>query len=100
MERNHISIMRNDTWGTLYPLVLDPGWYTVKMQVDQSTSMMRLKVWPDGTNEPAWQVAQAVDTDWTVTNVSYRYFGAGATWVDDLYAIGSVNQTYLPLIMR
>lgn len=99
-ERNHISIMRNDTWGALFPLTLNPGWYTIKMQVEQAPGIMRLKAWPDDTNEPDWQISRGLDAGWTAEQVGYRHFGAGITYVDDMYALESAHQTYLPFIIN
>lgn len=100
VERNNITISRNDVGGDLYPLTLMSGWYTVKMQVDQSTKEIRLKVWADGTNEPDWQVTRALDLGWTATGIGFRHAGDSTTWVDDIYAVESPYQLYLPMIIR
>ena len=101
-ERNHISIMRNDNWGDLYPMTFNSGWYTVKMQVDQSTMLIRMKVWADGTNEPKWQTSRVLDTGWKATGIGFRHFGNATTWFDDLFAIESSYQisyrVYLPAV--
>ena len=101
IERNHISIMRNDTWGDLYPLNLAPGWYTAKIQIDQQNEgAIRLKVWADGNNEPNWQVIRELDPGWTITGIGYRHAGDGTTWVDDIYLVGSRYYVYIPLVTR
>ncbi|MBX3056703.1 MAG: hypothetical protein KF770_09550 [Anaerolineae bacterium] len=99
-ERNTISIMRNDSWGELYPLTLNSGWYTVKMEVRQAPGIIRLKVWPDNANEPDWQLSRSLDAGWTVEDMGYRHFGLAPTFVDDIYALESPYRVYLPTITR
>ena len=104
VEKNHISILRNGFWGELYPLTLDSGWYTVKMQVDQSANLIRLKAWADGDDEPNWQTGRTLDNGWVATSVGFRHFGDATTWGDDLLVIGEggggvgSGNLYLPLI--
>jgi hypothetical protein len=83
VERNHISIMRNDQWGDLYPLTLEPGWYTVKVLVDNDNRVMWMKTWTDGESEPDWQVSRQLDNGWKAKNIGFRHYGKGAS-VDDL----------------
>lgn len=103
VEKNHISIIRNDVWGDLYPLSLSSGWYTVKVLLDYQNNVMWMKAWADGDNEPAtWQTARVLDPDWTATQVGFRHYGQG-TRVDDLVIIEEMtldNKVYLPLIVR
>ena len=84
-ERNHITISRNDSGGTLYPLTLSPGWYSVKMLVDYPSAVLKMKAWPDGENEPGWQVSRSLDSGWVSSGVGFRHYGTG-TRVDDLVA--------------
>src|SRR5690606_26687364 len=65
IERNNISIMRNEVWGSLYPINLSSGWYTVAMLVDYENGVLRMKVWRDGSNEPEWQVSRSLDSNWS-----------------------------------
>jgi hypothetical protein len=83
VERNHISLMRNDTWGELAPVSLTPGWYTIKVFVDYEGDTIRMKTWADGANEPGWQVSRSLDPQWVATQVGFRHAGQG-TLVDDL----------------
>lgn len=106
VERNNISIMKNDTWGSLFPITLNHGWYTVKMQVDRDRGVIQMKVWADGMNEPDWQVTRPLDDQWTIANIGYRHFGTDTTFVDDIYAIEievdieNKKYLYLPIINR
>jgi hypothetical protein len=86
IEQNHISIMRNDVWGTLYPISLTPGWYTVKMLADYNNQVLWMKVWVEGTAEPDWQVSRPMDSNWAGQNVGFRHYGQG-TFVDDLILV-------------
>jgi len=97
-ERNHISIMRNDSWGELYPLTLTPGWYTVGIQVDQSAMLIRMKAWADGTNEPDWQTTRTLDPGWIATGIGFRHSGDATTWMDDLFVRESPYRLYLPVV--
>lgn len=100
-QRNNIAIMRNDQWQVLYPMPLEMGWYTIKMSFDSNQHTLQLKVWPDGTNEPSWQLTHFIEPSWRVNHVGYRHFGTAITFVDDIYAIGSSNfKIALPLVMR
>jgi hypothetical protein len=86
-EGNCIDIMRNDTHGTPYPLILTPGWYTIKVSVDNATGVMRMKAWVDGDNEPtSWQASRTLDADWAATQIGFRHYGQG-TDVDDLVVV-------------
>lgn len=102
-ERNTLSISRNDSGVTYYPLTLTPGWYTLKVFVDYSNAVMRAKAWADGTGEPAsWQTSRALDPGWTATHVGFRHYGQG-TRVDDLVITQELaldNKVYMPLILR
>lgn len=86
IERNNISILRNDVWGDLYPISIDPGWYTVKLLVDYHSGVLQMKAWVDGANEPEWQVSRPLDTNWVSQGFGFRHFGQGAL-VDDLMLI-------------
>jgi hypothetical protein len=102
-ERNHISIMRNDSWGTLIPFTLNPGWYTIKVMVDYQNEIIRMKAWADGDNEPDWQTSRTLDSGWVVTDVGFRHYGQG-TSVDDLFVIGTggggENKVFLPIVLK
>lgn len=51
VERNHVSIMRDDRWGDLYPIQFVPGaWYKVKVEL--RGAQMRMKAWEEGAVEP------------------------------------------------
>lgn len=83
VERNHVSIMRNDRWGDLYPMQFVPGvWYRVKVEL--RGAQMRMKAWQEGTVEPDWQVSRTVERvpagPWAV---GFRQAGR-STLVDDL----------------
>jgi len=86
IERNNISIMRNDEWGILYPISLMPGWYTIKVLVDYDSGFLHMKAWADGSNEPEWQISRSIDTNWTIQKFGFRHFGQGSL-VDDLMLI-------------
>ncbi len=86
IERNNISIIRNEVWGSLYPINLSSGWYTVAMLVDYENSVLRMKVWHDGSNEPGWQVSRPLDDNWLAQGVGFRHYGQGSR-VDDLMVI-------------
>jgi hypothetical protein len=83
-ERNYIVISRNDRGGSMYPLALTSGWYTIRMQVDQSAMLIRMKAWTDDTNEPGWQVTGTLDPGWTLSSVGFRHAGDGISRMDDL----------------
>lgn len=85
-ERNNISIIRNDVWGNLYPMSLDPGWYTVKVLVDYDNGNLWMKAWPDGASETGWQVSRSLDAGWIAQGFGFRHYGQG-TFVDDLMLI-------------
>jgi hypothetical protein len=99
-EKNNISIMHNETWGPLYPLNLSTGWYTVKVSFDAEQSMIRLKVWPDGENEPGWQLNQNVPPDWQPTQVGFRHYGGARTSVDNLFVSIHPQKVFLPMVIR
>jgi len=99
IERNNITISRNDVGGELYPFTINPGWYTVKMQVDESAMLIRMKVWADGSNEPGWQTTRGLDSGWTAAGIGFRHAGDATTWVDDLLAIESPYRVYLPVVL-
>lgn len=101
-EQNHISIMRNDAWGILHPLDLRPGWYTVKMQSDALAGLLRMKAWPNGENEPDWQVSRSIDAGWLAEQIGFRNYGSANVMVDDLQMqITSHHQNiYLPFVQR
>jgi hypothetical protein len=80
----NISIMKNDTWGTEYKFASSPGWYWIKISVEYSHSIIRMKVWDDQISEPqTWQVTRTFSKGWVATKVGFRHYGKGV-WVDDL----------------
>ncbi len=82
-QANHLSIMRNDTWGELAPIPLSPGWYIVRLDVDYAQGTLRAKAWPEGGMEPNWQISRTLDAGWTASAIGFRHFGLG-TRADDL----------------
>lgn len=98
-ERNHISIMRNDNWGELYPMTLTPGWYNVELLVNPLDDSLQMKVWPDGSNEPDWQLSRPLEPNWVPKRVGFHHNGPG-TAVDDLRLFEvDVNQQVGPVIL-
>jgi hypothetical protein len=86
VEQNNISIMRNDVWGNLHPMILNPGWYTVKVLVNYPNGILQMKAWPDGADEPGWQTSRQLDANWIAQDFGFRHYGQG-TSVDDLKVI-------------
>jgi hypothetical protein len=89
-EKNNISIIKNDSWGTLAPLTLNPGWYTIKIQVDYSQNIIRMKAWADGTNEPDWQTSRNSASGWRASSIGFRHYGQGSI-VDDIFVDMNIN---------
>lgn len=103
-ERGKISINKNDNWGDLYTLNVQPGWYTVKVELDYELGYLRMKAWRDTENEPGWLLSRSIDPSWRASEVGFRHYGLGVV-VDDLYVLGnppSVDQykVFLPLLRR
>lgn len=85
-QRNNMSILRNDRWGALSPIVLSAGWYTIKVQVDYAASTIRMKAWPESQNEPSqWQSSTPLDAGASISHVGFRHYGQSVV-VDDLVA--------------
>lgn len=87
-ERNHMSIMLNDTWGELAPIsLLADRWYCLKLatEVSDSGAFIRMKAWDADDAEPAdWQLSRTLGLSFKIDGgLGFRHFGNGAV-VDDL----------------
>lgn len=103
-EKGNISIMKNEGWGGLFQISLQPGWYTLKVLIDQEEHTIKMKAWGDKENEPEWQLSRTMDNTGGITQVGFRHYGQGIA-VDDLYILGdfpslSSNRVFIPLILR
>lgn len=81
-QQHHIALMQNDDWGELYPMTLTPGWYNIDVAVNQIEQTVQMRVWPDGVNEPEWQLSRPLPANWIPKRVGFRTYGLG-TLVDE-----------------
>jgi hypothetical protein len=104
-ERGNISIKKNDDWGSLFPVNLHSGWYTIKVFLDTKNNLLRMKIWDDNQNEPDyWQLTRTVNPSFNVSKIGFRHYGKGVE-IDDLYILASSQEVYMwdlfiPLIVR
>ena len=99
-QKNTMSILRNDQWGDLAAINMDAGkWYTIKVHVDYSTSLITMKAWSELENEPTqWQTSIDLDFGAKISHIGFRHYGQSVT-LDDLVAVsdGGTEALCLPL---
>ncbi len=98
-QRDSIGITHNEDILAQAPFTYAPGWYNVRMLVDGTGHLVRMKAWPEGSNEPDWQISSALGAAWNVSDVGLRHYGGGIQ-VDDLFISADAWQIRLPLISR
>lgn len=87
-EKNNISIMLNDSWGALYPLVMEGDtWYHVKMTsvFSENERAIKMKAWKDGDTKPeSWQLSRNLGFKFSADGgIGFRHYGNGVK-ADDL----------------
>ncbi|MCB0129353.1 MAG: peptidoglycan DD-metalloendopeptidase family protein [Caldilineaceae bacterium] len=83
-EDNHMAIAGETGWGTLVPVTLEEGWYTIELIYARGPNTLQMRAWADGENRPGWQVSRTLPAGWEPIRFGFRHFGTGAE-VDELF---------------
>ncbi len=83
-HRNHIyiastsrAVSNSVDLGIRIPFIFQPGWMTLKLKGSASTGMLWMKVWPDGNNEPVWQLSRHRLLQGEIHRIGIAHWGQG-----------------------